>query len=99
MENLENLPRQEGSGDCQGQILAPGLFKIETDSLCRTDTRINEGEYPYPAQNRVIDQGRLFQQKVDEARFRKLHDRLKLGQKVLDVLVKKSERSHPDSDK
>ena len=69
MEYLIDLPGQEGCGDSQGEVLGPGLFQIQADSLNQVEAGVNEEDLNEPLQEPFIEDGGLDQEEVDELRL------------------------------
>lgn len=82
---LANLDGQERRGDEQGEIFAPGLFKIETDGFKEAEAGIAEGSRADAAQHVVIDHGSLINEEVDKARLGKMQVADKAGQEIVHV--------------
>ena len=46
MEDLEDLPGQEGSRYAQSEVFGPGFLKVEADALGEADSRVDKGQQP-----------------------------------------------------
>ncbi len=68
-EDLQKLPGQEGGGNGEGEVLAPGLFKIEADAFDHGEGGVAIRKEADSAQNRVVDEGGLLEDKSDQSRF------------------------------
>jgi hypothetical protein len=70
VNDLEELPGQERGGDGEGEVLSPGLFKIEADAFGHCEGGVAISEETDAAQNRVVDEGGFLEDKSDQARLR-----------------------------
>jgi hypothetical protein len=68
-EDLEELPGQERGGDGEGEVLAPGLFKIEADAFDHGEGGVQIREKADAAENRVVDERGFLEDKSDQARL------------------------------
>src|ERR1035438_10046014 len=68
-KDLKNLPGQERRGDAQGEVLGPGFFQIQADSLHQVEAGVDEEDRNDPLQEPFIEDGGLDQEEVDEPRL------------------------------
>src|ERR1035437_5238194 len=94
-----DLERQERGRDDEGQVLAPGLFKVKANSLEDPERCIAEGRQADSPQYWIVEKRRFVEDKVYKARLGvEAQIAGDPGEHVIDVLVKKAHRAHADGD-
>ncbi len=68
-DDFEDLERQEGSGDGEGEELAPGFLEIEADAFGEGDAGIGEGDEADAAQEGIVQERGFREDEIDQVRL------------------------------